>query len=126
MIPITAHVPADEVLALAKKVEQELNDSFTPVREIERAITRMSPEGSSAFQEFAKKLQQLEGEYQSEKTKAETYAKELGVQLPKISWVDEVLGVLNYAQRSEETARKDINIYSAIYKDAKSLASKIK
>jgi hypothetical protein len=118
---------ANEIYALAKKVEEGLDNAFVPVREIERAINGLSnnPIGSE-FQDFIKKLQALEGEYQSEKAKAQAMAKELGVPLPKISWIDEVNGVLSYAQRSEETARKDINLYNAIYKEAKALNSKLR
>jgi len=118
---------ANEVYALAKKVEASLDNAFVPVREIERAINGLSnnPIGSE-FQDFLKKLQVLEGEYQSEKSKAQAMAKELGVPLPKISWIDEVNGILSYAQRSEEMARKDINTYNAIYKEAKALNSKLK
>lgn len=118
---------ADDVLALAKKIDAALNDAYTPIRQIESAIRKLeSNPAKTEFQDFVKKLQSLEADYQSEKNKAEAMAKELGIALPKMSWIDEVLGVLNYAQRSEETARKDINVYSDVYKAASALLTKIK
>lgn len=118
---------ADEVYALAKKVDSLLNNAFSPIREIESAIRKLEANpAATEFQEFVKKLQSLESEYQAEKSKAENMAKELGVALPKMPWMDEVVGVLSYSQRSEETARKDINVYSDVYKSAVSLLSKIK
>jgi len=118
---------ADDVYAMAKKIDSSLNQAFVPIRQIESAIRKLeSNPVTSEFQDFVKKLQSLEAEYQSEKSKAENAAKELGIALPKMKWMDEVNGILSYSQRAEETSRKDINTYSDVYKAATSLLAKIK
>lgn len=118
---------ADEVYAIAKKLDSLLNDAYVPIRQIENGIQKLESDPvQGQFQDFVKKLQSLEAEYQSEKSKAESMARELGIDMPQMQWINEVNGVLEYAQRAESTARQDINTYSSVYKAAIGLLSKLK
>jgi predicted nucleic acid-binding Zn-ribbon protein len=118
---------ADAVLAKAKQIDALLNDAFTPLRQIESLIRKLDKNAAkSEFSEFVKELQSLEGDFQAEKQKAQKAANDLGIALPEMKWINEVTGVLSYAQRSEETARRDINAYNDAYQAASKLLSAIK
>lgn len=112
----------DELESLSQKADDlfnslnsEIDDAFTPVREIEKLMDRM-PTEITGLNDFVNAVMMLEEQYQNDIQKINDIADELGMQVPIPPLVNEALKNLEKLQELEQQARNDINEFNSYLK----------
>lgn len=121
----------DELRGLASKTatlrvntDKELNSAFTPIRELQKAISKLTaeiPSKINSFNDFSKSLQKMEQQYASDKKKIEQAEKDLGVKIPQPKAMKAAIDALVKFQKEEEDLRKDINEFNTLAKKFKAM-----
>lgn len=120
----------DEANALISKlksasgeVNTELDSAFTPIRQLESAIRRLTgeiPSKINKFKPFLKALTDLESQFDKDRAKLQNAEQELGVKIPEPKIFNTVSKILSTYQKEEETFRKEINEFNDLAKKFKS------
>ena len=124
----------DEANALMAKLKSasnetnsELDKAFTPIRQLESAIRRLTgeiPSKINKFKAFKDVLMKLESQFSKDNEKLKKAEQELGVKIPRPKVLTEVNKVLEKYQREEESFRKEINEFNTLSKRFKSIKVK--
>ena len=102
----------------------ELDSAFTPIRQLESAINRLSaeiPSKINTFKPFMKALTDLESQFDKDKAKIKNAEQELGIKIPEPKIFNTVSKTLSTYQKEEETFRKEINEFNTLSKKFKSI-----
>tara|TARA_R110002050_G_C8528298_1_gene478364 strand:+ start:25 stop:486 length:462 start_codon:yes stop_codon:yes gene_type:complete len=108
----------------SKAVNTELDQAFTPIRQLESAIDRLTDEIPSKiekFKSFKDALQKLEVQYDKDINKVREIEKDLGVKVPFPKSLNNVVKQLEFYQKEEETLRKEISEFNTLSKKFRSL-----
>jgi len=106
---------SNEAFKYLDELAEEIDDAFTPVREIEKLMARMSPE-ITGLNNFTNALMKLEEQYQKDTQRINELADELGMQIPIPDAINEAINNLERLQMFEQGARNDINEYNSYLK----------
>lgn len=108
----------DELKGLAAKVEsamknmyKELDDAFTPIRQIEKLVDDI-PDKIDGFKEFKDALYKMEAQFQKDQQKVKDFENELGVKIDSPKSLDAAVKNLQDFQSDEENIRKEINEFN--------------
>ena len=96
----------------------ELNDAFTPIRQIEK-LTEKIPTSITSFKTYTTALMDLESEYSSVKKKIQDIENELGLKVPQPKIMTETSSKLQRFQKEEENFRGEINEFNKLSKKYK-------
>ena len=106
---------SNEAFKYLDELAEEIDDAFTPVREIEKLMARMSPE-ITGLNNFTNDLMKFEEKYQKDTQRINELADELGMQIPIPDAINEAINNLERLQMFEQGARDDINEYNSYLK----------
>ncbi len=106
---------SNEAFKYLDELAEEIDDAFTPVREIEKLMARMSPE-ITGLNNFTNALMKFEEQYQKDTQRINELADELGMQIPIPDAINEAINNLERLQMFEQGARDDINEYNSYLK----------
>jgi len=101
-------VLASKTDAISKKLNQELDEAFEPIRRIEK-ISESIPSKINGFKDFTKSLQKMELQYSKDVQKLKSAEQDLGVKIERPKALDVAVKKLEYLQRLESDFRKEIN-----------------
>ena len=104
----------DKVNAIYEKTYQLIDDSFTPIRQIEKLMSDVNADLS--INEYVDALQNLEEIYNIETDKLRQAENELGVSIPRPTILDTTVKQIEKFQTIEEEFRKDLNEYNGYLK----------
>ena len=108
----------------SKEVNSELDSAFTPIRQLESAIDRLTseiPSKINKFKPFMKALTDLESQFDKDRDVLQKAEQELGVKIPEPKIFTTVSKILSTYQREEETFRKEINEFNKLAAKLKKL-----
>ena len=108
----------------SKEVNSELDSAFTPIRQLESAISRLTdeiPSKINKFKPFMKALTDLESQFDKDRDVLQKAEQELGVKIPEPKIFTTVSKILSTYQREEETFRKEINEFNKLAAKLKKL-----
>jgi hypothetical protein len=99
---------------IVKKIYQDLNDkideSFVPVREIEKLMSEVNADID--ISSFIDALQSLEESYNIEADKLREAENDLGITIPRPAVLDNAVNEIAKLQDLEEQVRADVNEYN--------------
>jgi predicted nucleic acid-binding Zn-ribbon protein len=96
----------------------ELNDAFTPIRQIEK-LTEKIPTSITSFKTYTSALMDLESEYASVKKKIQDIENELGLKVTQPKIMTDTSSKLQRFQKEEENFRGEINEFNKLQKKYK-------
>jgi DNA repair ATPase RecN len=102
---------AAKVISARDSVYKDLDNSFTPIRQIERLVDEI-PDKIDGFKEFSNALQKMELQFQKDTQKVKDFENELGVKIDRPKSLDAAVKSLEEFQSDEEYIRKDINEFN--------------
>tara|TARA_R110000796_G_scaffold6997_1_gene24430 strand:+ start:196 stop:624 length:429 start_codon:yes stop_codon:yes gene_type:complete len=112
----------DELKGLAAKVDsaysklnKEIDDAFTPIRQIENLADKI-PSKIDGFKEFSNAIQKMEVQFQKDTQKVKDFESELGMKIQRPKALDIALSDLQEYQQLEQLSRDDINEFSTLAK----------
>ena len=112
---------ADKLRASENVMNKRLDSIFTPIREIEKAVSSLQPPSDlqDSFKSFMSNLDDLERAHQEALQNIKDVENDLGVSIPMPSELNNVVKLLQRFQDAEQQMRREINEYSQAYKKFK-------
>lgn len=106
---------SNEAFKYLDELGNEIDEAFTPVREIEKLMANMTNE-ITGLNNFTNALMKFEEQYQKDTQRINELADELGMQIPIPDAINEAINNLEKLQNFEQVARNDINEYNSYLK----------
>ena len=104
--------------ALRKKLDSEIDNAFEPIREIEKAASKI-PSSIDGLNQFVKSLQDMEQQYDEDNRKIKAAEKDLGVKIERPKALEAAIKELQKFQEWETEYRKNINEFNRAVKKYK-------
>jgi len=102
---------AAKVESAKKNLENDLDEAFTPIRQIEKVVDNI-PDKINGFKEFSNAIQKMEVQFQKDTQKVKDFENELGVKIERPKTLDVAVKNLEDFQSDEEYFRKEINEFN--------------
>ena len=102
---------AAKVESAKKNLENDLDEAFTPIRQIEKVVDNI-PDKIDGFKEFSNAIQKMEVQFQKDTQKVKDFENELGVKIERPKTLDVAVKNLEDFQSDEEYFRKEINEFN--------------
>ena len=104
----------DKVNLIYEQTNETIDESFVPVREIEKLMSEINADIS--INDFVSALQNLEELYNIETDKLRQAENDLGITIPRPAILDEAVNQIERLQDLEEQLRNDLNEYNGYLK----------
>jgi uncharacterized protein (DUF885 family) len=104
----------DKVNSIYEQTNTEIDNSFVPIRQIEKLMSEVNSDIS--INEYVDALQNLEELYNIETDKLRQAENDLGITIPRPEILDEAVRQIEKLQDSEEQLRNDLNEYNGYLK----------
>ena len=109
---------ASKTDTFSKRLNKELNDSFSEIRRIEAITSNMQTE-IVGFKDFINTLQKMEVQLDNDRQKIKSAEQDLGIKIDRPKALDVAVRELETFQRLESKYRSDINEFNKLVRKYK-------